>query len=58
MDQKTGVFVFSNVPPGTYALAMIGFSQSYVIEKPNNGGRIEVKVEANKTTDLGDVTLK
>jgi hypothetical protein len=58
VDQVSGAFIFSNVPPGTYALTMIGFSQSYVIEKPNNGGRIEVKVEANKTTELGDITLK
>lgn len=58
VNQTTGEFVFSNVPPGTYALVMIGFSDSYVFERPNGGGRIDVKVEANKATDLGDVTVK
>ncbi len=58
VNQATGEFVFLNVPPGTYALVMIGFSDSYVFERPHGGGRIDVKVEANKTTDLGDVTVK
>jgi len=58
VNQATGEFVFLNVPPGTYALVMIGFSDSYVFERPNGGGRIDVKVEANKTTDLGDVTVR
>jgi len=58
VNQATGEFVFSNVPPGTYALVMIGFSESYVFERPNGGGRIDVKVEANTTTELGDVTLR
>ena len=58
IDQPTGAFVFSNVPPGLYALVMIGFGESFVFEKPNGGGRIEVRVDANKTTELGDVTLR
>ncbi len=58
VNQATGEFIFSNVPPGTYALVMIGFSESYVFERPNGGGRIDVKVEANTTTELGDVTLR
>jgi hypothetical protein len=58
IDQPTGAFVFTNVPPGLYALVMIGFGESFVFEKPNGGGRLEVRVEANKTTELGDVTLR
>ncbi len=57
VDQKSGAFVFYDVKPGTYALAMVGYSQSYVLEGLK-GGRVEVMVDANKTTDLGDVTLK
>jgi hypothetical protein len=58
IDQATGAFVFSNVAPGVYALVMIGFGESFVFELPNGGGRLDVKVEANKTTDLGAVTLR
>lgn len=58
VDQTTGDFVFTDVAPGKYALVMIGFSESFVFEKPNGGGGLEVVVEADKITNLGNVTLK
>lgn len=57
IDQSTGKFTFSHVPAGTYALVLIGFSDSYVFEKPS-GGRVEVTVTEGKAIDLGDVTLR
>lgn len=58
VNQSTGDFSFTNVAPGTYALVMIGFSTSYVIEKPDGAGRVDVRVEPDRLTALGDVTLR
>lgn len=58
IDQTTGRFTFANVPPGTYALVLVSFSSSYVFEKPNGGGRVDVRVQADQTTNLGEVVLQ
>jgi hypothetical protein len=52
-----GTFAFTDVVPGTYVLLIWTPGNSFVIEAPE-GGLIKVVVEADKTTDLGNVVLR
>lgn len=54
---QTGVFVFNNVPPGTYALVIdVGFAQFPI--KDENGAELLIDVEGGKAYDLGQVMVR
>ncbi len=63
VDPKTdihdpdGLFSFTDVKPGNYALVIWNPTNSFVVEYPNGGGMIQVKVEPNKVTDLGTIVI-
>lgn len=54
---QTGVFIFNNVPPGTYALVIdVGFSQFPITDE--NGSELLIDVEGGKAYDLGQVIVR
>ncbi len=54
---QTGVFIFNNVPPGTYALVIdVGFSQFPITDE--NGLELLIDVEGGKAYDLGQVMVR
>ena len=53
---QDGTFAFTNIVPGTYALAVWTPANSFVIEAPG-GALIEVVVRADQTTDLGTIVV-
>ncbi len=54
---QTGVFIFNNVPPGTYALVIdVGFSQFPITDE--NGAELLIEVEGGKAYDLGQVMVR
>lgn len=50
----TGAFAFLNVPPGEYALAVVGPVGPVIVPGPD-GDEITVMVQAGETTDLGSI---
>ena len=63
VDPKTdvhnpdGQFNFTDIKPGNYALVIWNPTNSFVVEFPNGGGMIQVKVEPDKVTDLGTIVI-
>ena len=55
--QSDGRFAFNNVQPGNYALVVWNPVTSFVVELPNGGGMVQVKVEPDKVTDLGVIVI-
>jgi hypothetical protein len=56
---KDGHFVFSNVPPGEYALVMASPISQFLLHEPNNQSKdLIVTVEADKPLDLGTLSAK
>lgn len=55
--QSDGRFAFNNVQPGNYALVVWTPGISFVVELPNGGGMVQVKVEPGKVTDLGVLVI-
>lgn len=54
---QTGVFIFNNVPPGTYALVIdVGFSQFPLTDE--SGTELLIEVEGGKAYDLGQVMVR
>jgi hypothetical protein len=52
-----GKFAFTDVPSGIYVFIIWNPGVSFVIEPPE-GGVIKVTVDADKTTDIGTITLR
>lgn len=49
-----GEFVFVDVPPGEYALAVVGPVGPVIVPRPD-GDELTVTVEAGETADLGEI---
>jgi len=55
--QSDGNFVFGNIQPGEYALVVWNPVSSFVVELPDGGGMIRVKVEPNTITNLDTIVI-
>jgi hypothetical protein len=55
--QSDGNFVFGNIQPGEYALIVWNPVSSFVVELPDGGGMIQVKVEPNTIANLGTIVI-
>jgi len=55
--QSDGNFSFGNIQPGEYALIVWNPVSSFVVESPNGGGMVRVKVEPNTVTNLGTIVI-
>lgn len=53
----TGEFVFADVPPGEYAIALVTPVSQMLITDKENGRDLLVTVEANSTVDLGTLPV-
>lgn len=56
-QDKMGYFVFVDVPPGLYALAVWSPITSTIIQEPDSPDYLLVEVEAGETTDLGIIGI-
>jgi hypothetical protein len=56
-DPATGAFVFKDVPPGKYALAIWTPVGDTIIQKPGSDEYLLVEVKAGEITDLGTVLV-
>lgn len=56
-QDKLGNFLFADVPPGTYALAIWSPISSTIIQEPDSPDYLLVVVEAGETTDLGIIGI-
>ena len=55
--QSDGNFAFGNIQPGEYALIVWNPASSFVVELPNGGGMVRVKVEPDAITNLGTIVI-
>lgn len=56
-QDKSGRFLFINVPPGEYALAIWSPISSTVIQDPDTGDYLVFEVKAGEITDLGVISI-
>lgn len=54
-SDNSGVFFFTGITPGMYALATVTPSGHVLFVRPDGGGEITVTTTANATVDLGTV---
>lgn len=54
-SDNSGVFFFTGIAPGMYALATVTPSGHVLFVRPDGGGEITVTTTANATVDLGTV---
>ena len=57
IQDRTGRFLFSDVPPGIYALVIWNPVSSTVIEEPGTNDYLVFEVEAGEVTDLGVIGI-
>jgi hypothetical protein len=57
VQDQTGRFLFSDVPPGTYALVIWNPVASTVIEEPGTNDYMVFEVKAGEVTDLGVIGI-
>jgi hypothetical protein len=57
VQDKLGVFLFVDVPPGLYALALWSPISSTIIQEPDSPDYMLIEVKAGETTDLGIVSI-
>jgi hypothetical protein len=59
MLSKQGNFVFANVPPGEYAVALVTPTSEVLVHQPNDDTKdLIITVEADKTIELGTIKGK
>lgn len=56
-QDKSGRFLFVNIPPGEYALAIWSPISSTVIQDPETGDYLVFEVKAGEITDLGVISI-
>lgn len=57
INEADGRFTFIDATPADYALVVWNPATSFVVQLPNGGGFVNVKVEADKITDLGTIVI-
>ncbi len=55
LTDANGRFVFSEVPPGQYALILDRISDAFMLNHPDSGEDFIVAVAAGEETDLGEI---
>ena len=55
LTDSNGRFVFSDVPPGQYALILDRISDAFMLNHPENGEDFIITVTAGEATDLGEI---
>jgi hypothetical protein len=55
--QSDGNFAFGDIQPGEYALIVWNPVSSFVVELPNGGGMVRVKVEPDAISNLGTIVI-
>jgi hypothetical protein len=56
-QDKLGNFLFVDIPPGIYALAIWSPITSTIIQEPDSPDYMLVEVKAGETTDLGIISI-
>jgi hypothetical protein len=56
-QDKAGAFMFVDVPPGKYALAIWSPLTSTIIQSPDSEDYLVFEVKAGETTDLGIIAI-
>ncbi len=55
LTDANGRFVFSEVPPGQYALILDRISDAFMLNHPESGEDFIITVSAGEATDLGEI---
>ncbi len=56
LTDENGLFVFTNIPPGQYAIIVDRISDAFMLNHPDTGEDFIISAVADEVTDLGAIT--